>query len=81
MLKVRLLDYDDLPEEVQPLFEDGWGKEYAGYLVVYHKDKVIAVFWDAMEPEDACFYRDLNWIQGIILQAYQHGKEDGKEKK
>lgn len=82
MLEIKSLGYDYLPKEVienwQPLSNNGNGKEYAGYLVFYYKGKIIAVESDAMEPEDACFYRDLGWIRTMVLKAYQLGKEEKK---
>ena len=68
-----------MPEEYKKsLSENGGGSEYAGYLLVTHNEKVIRFESDAMEPEDAIFPRDLNWIKGAIEQAYELGKRDAE---
>lgn len=41
-----------------------------------HGGKTVAIYSDAMEPEDAVFYRDLNWISKAIKEAYELGKRD-----
>lgn len=77
MLKVNVVGYDELPEEhKEGVSNNGSGKEWASYLVVYHNDKVIRVESSAMEPEDVSFYRDLNWVKDAIMEAYNKGLED-----
>jgi len=78
MLEVKTVSYNELPEEVASfgsgLSNNGSGKEYASYLLVYHNGKLIKCKSDAMEPEDACFCRDLAWVQSTIMEAYNIGK-------
>lgn len=63
MKQVRMIDYDDLPEgEKEYQSDNGCGKEYARYLVFEIGGKTVYRS-DAMEPEDARFYRNLSWIQ------------------
>lgn len=78
MIKVKLVSYDMLPDEIEKdyLPNNGGGKEYANYILIYHNDDLISYESDAMEPEDAVFYRDLYWIQEAIEQAYELGRED-----
>ncbi len=63
-LRILQVDYDNLPDWVvkDSLSDNGNGKEYATYIVIEDGD-YKAVYSDAMEPEDARFYRDLKWIQ------------------
>ena len=49
-----------------------------GCLSVYHEGKTIGEYYDTMEPEDACFARDLAWVARIIEKAYALGVDDGK---
>ena len=75
-MKVTIVRYDDLPEDEkdnQP--NNGCGKEYACYLKVEIPGEAPVYYSDAMEPEDARFYRDLSWVKDALLAAYQAGKE------
>lgn len=79
MLKVTSLEFEDLTdEEKQNAPNNGSGKEYAGYLRVTYKGETLLLASDAMEPEDARFYRDLSWIEVMIEKAYQLGKKESK---
>lgn len=79
MLKVMQLSFDELsPEEQNGVSNNGSGKEYATYLKVVHDGKTILLESDAMEPEDARFYRDLAWIPKALEQVYQLGKNDAR---
>lgn len=58
-----MVGYDELPEWVNKdcLSDNGSGKEYATYIIIedgYYK----RVYSDAVEPEDANFSRDFNWV-------------------
>ena len=63
---------DQLPSWVykDELPENGVGSEDASYIVIdiegYQK-----IYSDAMEPEDARFSRDLNWIAGELFDMYK----------
>ena len=75
-MKVSTMSYDELPEDVkeeQP--DNGSGKEYANYIKVEIEGEVDKYYSDAMEPEDASFSRDLSWIVGALMEAYQAGKK------
>ena len=83
-MKIERLHYSDLSEELKERaqFESdcGCGREYASYLVLYDaQGQFIQMYSDAMEPEDASFYRDLDWIEDAILNAYQRGIDDGEK--
>ena len=78
-LTVEMARYDDLlPEYKESQPDNGAGKEYASYLVIKHNGNIISVESDAMEPEDARFYRDLSWIQGMLVRVYELGRNDGE---
>ena len=77
MLKVIIQRFNELTEDEQDVASDnGYGKEYAGYIRVTHNEKTILLVNDAMEKEDTMFSRDLSWIPGIIRKAYDLGKSD-----
>lgn len=76
-LEITEVSYDDLsPEEQAEQPNNGSGKKYASYLRVLHNGETIGIFSDAMEPEDARFYRDLDWIKDLVFQAYDLGMSD-----
>lgn len=66
--EIKLFDYDTLPAEIEKDFlsNNGCGKEYANYLVLYRNGEVFSYESDAIEPEDKTFTRDLNFIQTWI---------------
>ena len=76
-MKVQILNYRDLTQEEkddQP--NNGVGKEYAAYLRVSDRGRTIALKSDAMEPEDCCFLKDLDWIPGLLKECYELGRSD-----
>ena len=77
MLEVTNVCFEELTEDErdeQP--NNGNGKEYADYLKITYGGNTIAIHSDAMEPEDCGFRRDLRWIEGLIVKAYELGKGD-----
>ena len=79
MLQVTLCRYEDLTEEERSnVPENGCGAEWASYIRVIHNGKQVRLESDAMEKEDAIFYRDLSWIPDAIVEAYKLGFQDGK---
>ena len=81
-MRIANLYWTDLPDELKDIADsnNGSGKEYASYLVLYDaQGQFIEMFSDAMEPEDATFYRDLSWIEDAILEAYQRGIDDANK--
>ncbi len=86
MFTVIKCNYEALPEAVKDpellsdsLPDNGCGKEYASYLVIKHNDTVLTIKSDAMEREDATFYRDLAWIKQELETAYKLGYEDAEK--
>jgi hypothetical protein len=78
VLIVKKLRFSDLSEEEKRSIPDnGCGKEEANYIKVQEDGNLLYLESDAMEPEDATFSRDLNWIVGAIRAAYQIGKSEG----
>ena len=77
MFDVRIENFEDLTEdEAKDVSNNGCGKEYATYLRVLFNGKTILLKNDAMEGEDASFYRDLHWIKDALLTAYKCGIEE-----
>lgn len=76
-MKVEYLDYDGLTEDEKRYApNNGSGKDMAAYLRITYEDGDSHVESDAMEPEDANFYRDLSWIGVAIKRAYEQGLKD-----
>lgn len=76
MLKISVGDFDSLSEDEKGAASNkGSGKEYASYLRVELNGVTIALKSDAMEPEDARFYRDLRWIPQLLRQCYEIGQD------
>jgi hypothetical protein len=83
-MRIEHLSYSKLSEELKEKAESesdcGCGREYASYLVLYDaQGQFVQMYSDAMEPEDATFYRDLDWIEDAILDAYQRGLDDAEK--
>jgi hypothetical protein len=77
--EVTSLNFDDLTaSEKANAANNGSGKEYANYIRVTRNGKTAYTESDAMEPEDARFSRDLNWIAQALRDAYSAGVEDGR---
>ena len=77
MLYVESVEFDDLTDEQQEDQPDnGIGKEDASYIKIAHDSVVVAIYSDAMEPEDCRFFKDLKWIKSAIIDAYERGKAD-----
>ena len=51
-------------------------RDYGSVLCITHNGKVLIEETDTMEPEDASFGRNLNWIKAAIELAYKLGKEE-----
>lgn len=80
MLEVFHNDYDDLSgEEKEVVPDNGHGKEYAGYVRIKYNGVTIRLESDAMEPEDANFARDLNWIYEALRKCYELGRLDAQK--
>ena len=79
-MRIEQLSYNDLPiwaKDLSSAFPDnGHGREYAEYLIVYENGEFSQMFSDAMEPEDATFSRDLSWVKDAILEAYEAGQKN-----
>ena len=74
MMIVKLEAFKDLTNvEKEEAPNNGSGKEYASYLRVMLNEKTVALYSDAMEGEDAVFFRDLDWIKPAIEKAYEAG--------
>jgi len=79
--KVERWEFNDFTEDQQNDWCDsnnGGGREWASYLVVLVDGEIDQVYSDAMEPEDAKFYRDLDWIAGALKAAYDFGRKNGR---
>lgn len=77
MLKITIESFKNLSdEEKENVSNNGYGKEYASYIRVTYQSAQIALESDAMEPEDATFYRDLSWIPELLEKCYDLGKKE-----
>jgi len=79
--RVERVYYDGLPKEIERigLPDNGAGKEYASYILVWYGDELVEWYSDAMEREDATFWRDLDWIVPALKRAYERGVENGHQ--
>jgi hypothetical protein len=70
-------DYDKkIPDQHKKHIEEPYSKyDFYSWLVVEWDDGSVEVYDDKMEPEDAMFNRDLNWIISLVQKAYAKGKE------
>ena len=70
---IELVNYQELLKKYNQdgrfVSENGCGSECASYLVLLKNGEVYAIESDAMEPEDAMFYRDLSFIQSWIEEV------------
>ncbi len=79
--QVKIEGYEDLsPTEQEGAADNGSGKEYASYIRISINNGTRFLESDAMEPEDARFYRDLSWIKEAVELAYRTGVVDGEQK-
>lgn len=79
MLKVELLNYEDLSKDEQEIVpSNGHGKEYANYVKVTDGGEVISLLSDAVQPEDATYRRDFGEVIGVIEEAYRRGITAGR---
>lgn len=78
-MKLETLTYEDLTEEErEDAPNNGHSAVAARYLrVQFSPDEKPVVYSDAMEPEDATFLRDLNWVLDAISTAYETGLRQG----
>lgn len=69
-MKIEMLKYEDLTEqEKEEAPNNGFGCKYANYIRISYDGKTIALYSDAMEPEDATFKRDLAWIPALLKKC------------
>lgn len=68
-----------LPPDIKEEFAVGDSWCSPTYLVI-RCGETTSVYTDAWEPEDATFFRDLNWIAFELEKAYQQGLKDGSNK-
>ena len=82
--------YDKLPDNLKEEYKgvvstfkrkDGTSEKYlqCSIMLIYHNDKIIDYYDDAMEIEDVTFSRDLDWIEKELLRAYELGRRTSKE--
>lgn len=78
---VTELTYNDLTDEERiRVSNNGSGKENASYLRIIFPDGTKQIESDAMEPEDARFSRDLEWIKGTLNKTFAAGQSTPKGK-
>lgn len=57
--------------------EDGIPDGANVVVITNVEDKILNLYHDAMEPEDAIFTRDLSFVSEVINKAYDEGYQDG----
>jgi hypothetical protein len=77
MFEVKIMDWDDLPEEIR----QDWSSDDEGeqYMLIFRNDELTHVFRDRLECEDVRYCRDLEYVPRIIKWAYKCGLEDGRK--
>lgn len=75
-MTTKICSFEELPEWVDKarLPNNGPGKECASYLVIEDDFQGNRVYSDAMEPEDAKFYRDLKWVKAELDRAFEENR-------
>ena len=67
-VEVNRIRFNDLSAAEQKYTaNNGCGQEDARYLRVLLNGVTVKIVSDAMEPEDARFDRDLEWIEPLLL--------------
>ena len=81
-LQITQLNYDDLSKKVNKfcLSNNGRGKECASYIQICQGEEILYLESDAMEPEDARFSRDLNWVSPALKHVYELGIAVGESR-
>lgn len=73
-MEVIIQAFEDLTKKERAAASDnGSGAKYATYVRVVHNGDTLFLENDAMEPEDATFWRDLEWVPKAIATAYELG--------
>ncbi len=73
-------DWNLLPEKIKEEFESPDYFDSGSVLIIYQDGKIIRSEYDRqMEPEDATFTRELDWVQKELCRAYLLGRKEGKE--
>lgn len=75
--KAKYLKYSEVSEEERSSVPNN---EYSTtFLKVTLGDKVLALKSDEMEPEDASFRRDLNWVAELLEEVFKVGVLEGQK--
>jgi hypothetical protein len=77
-LSIEVVSAQDLSDEMKDIYDVTYD-DCSNYMVVKHGDEIISVVNDCMEPEDAMFTRDLQWIVELLGEVYELGKSDGRD--
>lgn len=64
---------EDDREEISDMINNGDG----GVVLLMQMSGACWFVSDNMEPEDASFHRDLNWVKLFLERAYEHGVNEG----
>ncbi len=74
-LSIEVVWAQDCPKELKDRC-DTYCDDDSNVMVVKHGDEIIRVVTDYMEPEDAMFTRDLDWVAELLREVYELGKID-----
>ena len=75
MITIDIIFAQELPEDLKEMWDVDYD-DYSHYLVIHHDGKRIFARSDYMEPEDATFGRDLQWVKAMLLEVYDLGRAD-----
>ena len=80
MIEIDTLNYRDLNEEEKAEYPS-YGDDLDFYIRIKHDGQIILLESDCMDPEDATFRRDLDWIHGALQKCYELGYADAMKEK
>ena len=79
-MRFEIVNYEGLPPNLKDTRYSNYFNsfQYASFLLIYDRDEeVIFYVSDKMEPEDACFSRDLSWVTKILQDMFEAGLDEG----
>jgi len=79
--KCYTCQHEDLPEDKKDEYCSSYDDDCTSYLVIEKEGEETKVYHDSLEPEDCKFFRDLQWIEVEINNAYKLGLKHGTELK
>lgn len=75
-MQISVHQYDDLPQDVKDSIDPFPSWDQPWFIVFRFPNGEVEVYNDNMEPEDATFVRDLEWISHVVQRAFEAGKKE-----